>query len=99
MDSLIHNHPFAGGNKRSGTAATGLFLLQNGYRLDTSNAELETFTRHVTESGPWTEWLGLNHPADTRFYPFPTHRIGPLSKVYQNGSRTELTIEDSEPGH
>jgi death-on-curing protein len=53
MDSLIHNHPFADGNKRTGIAAAGVFLLQNGYRLDTSNAELEAFIRHVTESRSW----------------------------------------------
>ena len=52
MDSLIHNHPFVDGNKRTGITAAGLFLLQNGYRLDTTNAELEAFTRHITESRP-----------------------------------------------
>jgi signal transduction histidine kinase len=51
-DSLVHNHPFVDGNQRTGVAAAGLFLLQNGYRLDTTSAEPEAFTRHVTGSRP-----------------------------------------------
>jgi death-on-curing protein len=30
MDSLINNHPFIDGNKRTGIATAGIFLLQNG---------------------------------------------------------------------
>ncbi len=47
MDSLINNHPFVDGNKRTGITATGLFLQRNGYRLTATNAELETFTLQV----------------------------------------------------
>ena len=51
MDSLIRNHPFLDGNKRTGVAAAGLFLLRNGYRLNASNASLETLAREVA----WTK--------------------------------------------
>ncbi|HXF69069.1 MAG TPA: type II toxin-antitoxin system death-on-curing family toxin [Thermoflexus sp.] len=52
MDSLIRNHPFVDGNKRTGIAAAALFLLQNGYRLTATNEELEAFTLYVAESKP-----------------------------------------------
>ncbi len=61
MDSLIRNHPFIDGNKRTGIAAAGLFLHQNGRRLTATNPELEAFTVYVAASGPniseITEWL------------------------------------------
>lgn len=34
--SLIQNHPFSDGNKRTGHAAMELFLLRNGYEIDSS---------------------------------------------------------------
>ncbi len=52
MDSLIRNHPFVDGNKRTGIAAAALFLRQNGRRLTATNQELEAFTLHVAESRP-----------------------------------------------
>jgi death-on-curing protein len=52
MDSLIRNHPFIDGNKRTGIAAAALFLRQNGRYLTATNSELETFTLYVTESRP-----------------------------------------------
>lgn len=50
MDSLIHNHPFIDGNKRTGIAAAALFLRQNGHRLTATSEELEEFTLRVAES-------------------------------------------------
>jgi death on curing protein len=47
MASLILNHPFVDGNKRTGITAAGLFLLQNGRQLRTDNLELESFTLRV----------------------------------------------------
>lgn len=44
MESLIGNHPFLDGNKRTAVSAAGLFLLRNGYALEASQRELETFT-------------------------------------------------------
>lgn len=52
LDSLIHNHPFVDGNKRTGIAAAALFLRQNSYRLTATNEELEEFTLLVAESRP-----------------------------------------------
>lgn len=40
-ESLIRNHPFIDGNKRTGIAAGALFLLRNGYRLTLPNRALE----------------------------------------------------------
>ena len=41
MESLLQNHPFLDGNKRTAIAATALFLLQNGRRLQVTNEALE----------------------------------------------------------
>jgi death-on-curing protein len=59
MASLIQNHPFVDGNKRTGITAAGLFLRRNGWRLQTSNEELERFTLRVaTERVPIEEIAG-----------------------------------------
>jgi death-on-curing protein len=50
MDSLIRNHPFLDGNKRTGVAAAALFLRKNGFQLNATNAELEKFTLEVANS-------------------------------------------------
>ncbi|HZD43577.1 MAG TPA: type II toxin-antitoxin system death-on-curing family toxin, partial [Methanomicrobiales archaeon] len=39
--SLIRNHPFVDGNKRTGHAAMEIFLLLNGYEIDASVDEQE----------------------------------------------------------
>jgi death-on-curing protein len=39
--SLIRNHPFVDGNKRTGHAAMEVFLLLNGYEIDASVDEQE----------------------------------------------------------
>ncbi|MBN2148007.1 MAG: type II toxin-antitoxin system death-on-curing family toxin, partial [Anaerolineales bacterium] len=44
LESLIGNHAFVDGNKRTAITAAGLFLLLNGYRLTANNQELEDFT-------------------------------------------------------
>lgn len=59
MASLIQNHPFVDGNKRTGIVAAGLFLRRSGWRLQTSNEELERFTLRVaTERVPIEEIAG-----------------------------------------
>jgi death-on-curing protein len=50
VDSLVRNHPFIDGKKRTGITAAGLFLHRNGYRLTASNTELETFTLEAAKS-------------------------------------------------
>lgn len=47
MQSIIKNHPFIDGNKRTAVTAASIFLLRNGYSLKTSNKELERFTLKV----------------------------------------------------
>jgi death on curing protein len=67
VDSLINNHPFVDGNKRTGIAAAALFLHANGQRLQVSNTDLEKFTLEVAQSKKKIEeiaaWLRIN----TRF--------------------------------
>jgi death on curing protein len=50
LDSLIRNHPFVDGNKRTGVSAAGLFLVRNGYRLTASNPDLEGLALAVAQS-------------------------------------------------
>ena len=47
MHSLIKNHPFVDGNKRTALTATGLFLALNGHTLTASNEEVLGLTRQV----------------------------------------------------
>jgi death-on-curing protein len=47
MDSLVNNHPFVDGNKRTGITAAGLFLRINGWRLTASLEELQACTLGV----------------------------------------------------
>jgi death-on-curing protein len=60
MESLIGDHPFLDGNKRTAISAAGLFLMLNGYELNAPQKELETFTldmalkkRDVQEAAAW----------------------------------------------
>ena len=67
LDSLIRNHPFIDGNKRTGVAAAGLFLVRNGYRLAASNIDLEELALGVAQSIITAEevalWLRKNSKA------------------------------------
>jgi death-on-curing protein len=47
MFSLINNHPFVDGNKRTGTAAAVFFLRANGWSFGASNTEFEEFALRV----------------------------------------------------
>jgi len=50
LHSLVLNHPFLDGKKRTGIASAALFLAQNGTRLNASNPKLEDFTLSVVTS-------------------------------------------------
>jgi death-on-curing protein len=50
MESLIRNHPFVDGNKRTGITAAGLFLRRNGYRLTAKNSDLLSITMKIAKS-------------------------------------------------
>ena len=64
MDSLIKNHPFMDGNKRTGITAAGLFLRINGWKLSASPADLEAVTLRVAtrdmEVAELANWLKAN---------------------------------------
>ena len=47
MHSIIKNHPFVDGNKRTAITSALIFLLRNGLRVTASNRELELFTLSV----------------------------------------------------
>jgi death-on-curing protein len=68
MESLLQNHPFMDGNKRTGITAAAMFLRINGYRLTASNLELEQFTFRVVlenpEIGEIAEWFEKNSLQD-----------------------------------
>lgn len=44
MESIIKNHPFVDGNKRTAITAAGIFLQRNGCRLQAAQDELYRFT-------------------------------------------------------
>lgn len=50
MDSLVRNHPFVDGNKRTAITAAALFLRINGYRLMVENSEMVRFTMACAQS-------------------------------------------------
>ena len=50
MDSLIRNHPFVDGNKRTAITAAALFLRANGWHLNVDNAEMVRFTLACAQS-------------------------------------------------
>ena len=62
--SLIQNHPFADGNKRTGHAAMAMFLAINGYKINASIDEQTEIILSVAASklsrDEFTKWL-LNH--------------------------------------
>ena len=64
LESLINNHPFVDGDKRTGITATAMFLHINDYFLTASNQEVESFVLSVA-SGKQSvqtiaEWLRLH---------------------------------------
>jgi death-on-curing protein len=64
MESLINNHPFVDGNKRTGIAAAALFLRINGHRLYAVPVDLEAITLAVARGRMTKEkvavWLRIN---------------------------------------
>lgn len=47
LESLIRNHPFVDGNKRTAITAAGLMLRRNGHHLVASQQELYDFTMRM----------------------------------------------------
>ena len=59
MHSLVANHPFVDGNKRTGVAAAELFLVFNEFRLAASDQELEDLTQAVARGELDAESLAI----------------------------------------
>jgi death-on-curing protein len=61
LHSLVLNHPFVDGNKRTGVAAAGIFLELNDVRLTAGQQALEDFAVSVATDSPdvpeIVEWL------------------------------------------
>jgi death-on-curing protein len=61
LDSLVRNHPFVDGNKRTAITAAALFLRGNGHRLTAMNDEIVAFTLAVARGevtlADMTVWL------------------------------------------
>ncbi len=47
MESLIKNHPFLDGNKRTAITSASMYLLRNGYSIETTQSEIEHFTLNM----------------------------------------------------
>jgi death-on-curing protein len=62
--SLIQNHPFLDGNKRTGHAAMEVFLFLNGFEIQSSVDEQERIVLQVAsgemDRKAFTVWLGDN---------------------------------------
>jgi death-on-curing family protein len=67
--SLIQNHPFADGNKRTGHAAMESFLALNGYEIDAGTDEQVEIVLSLASGKlsrhEFTKWL-LNHIQELR---------------------------------
>jgi death on curing protein len=67
--SLIANHPFVDGNKRTGHAAMEVFLMVNGFEIQASVDEQERVILHVAagemKREEFTKWL-REHARATR---------------------------------
>jgi death-on-curing protein len=68
FDSLIRNHPFLDGNKRTAITAASLFLLRNGYQITASNEALTMFTMVGAKAE-------LSIEAITRWFKANTHQV------------------------
>ncbi|MGA9398948.1 MAG: type II toxin-antitoxin system death-on-curing family toxin [Anaerolineaceae bacterium] len=68
MESLINNHPFVDGNKRTGITATALFMRINGYKLIAMPADLENTTLLMAQNklslSDLAYWLRKNSQPD-----------------------------------
>ncbi|HHT9126720.1 MAG TPA: type II toxin-antitoxin system death-on-curing family toxin [Candidatus Brocadiia bacterium] len=58
MHSIIKNHPFIDGNKRTAITAASIFLLRNNCSLKASNKELERFTFKVARENVGLQEIG-----------------------------------------
>ena len=68
MESLVRNHPFVDGKKRTGVAAAGMFLRINGFRLVSGQEELVVIAVRVAtgriQLDELAGWLRSNSRAE-----------------------------------
>ena len=68
--SLLKNHPFVDGNKRTALACCMLFLKRNGYMVQSSKHELLTFALSIENNSlaedKIAEWLTQHAEQDKR---------------------------------
>lgn len=68
MESLVRNHPFVDGNKRTGVATAGMFLRINGFRLVSGQEELVVIAVRVAtgriQLDELAGWLHSNSRAE-----------------------------------
>lgn len=61
MESLVNNHAFLDGNKRTGITVVALFLLRNDLKISATNTQMVEFTVQVAQSqldlGAIENWL------------------------------------------
>jgi len=55
-ESLLQNHPFIDGNKRSAVVATAVFLRWNGFQLQFSDIEMYDWLMSLYEKGSINKW-------------------------------------------
>ena len=59
LESLVNNHPFVDGNKRTGITATILFLQINGYQFNASQKSLVAFVLSVAQGMETLESIAI----------------------------------------
>ena len=69
FESLIRNHPFIDGNKRTAVAAAALLLRRNGYRLEAGQDNVHDFTMLMATGAAGKDearqWLAAHAVADS----------------------------------
>ena len=50
FESIVQNHPFVDGNKRTGAVAASLFLQRNGYELTATSDDLVDIAMGIAQS-------------------------------------------------
>lgn len=76
LESLINNHPFVDGNKRTGIVSTGLFLQTNGHPFSASQDDLAAFTLSVAKGKETIESMASWLKAHTNSPAKPERRVG-----------------------
>ena len=64
VESLLNNHPFVDGNKRTGYTVMRLFLIKNGLDIDASQEQKYDFVMNIavgkTDNTSIVKWLSDN---------------------------------------